>query len=398
MKKDPYKLRAVALLIAIGFVGGMFFQYHAPGTFVMAAHEKKKPSRQIAGGELADDGSEEAAPKGASMTGAPPSEAAAAAEAERKRREEEARKAEEAARKAAEAERLKALPPEEVTPPLLRRYAAASAVVDNTLEIAEANGDKRYIYFAPRGVVAEFSGDAIEARLWTRDDDRLCRSLGGDKRECFYFAVHLSEPLQKGAASALPDRIRALKLGAPIGGVDGLGAPNVKLLRGNIRNLPGYVPLLEGKPAPEWTQDPVAAGRSFVGALLLRQRRDEDRVATFFAPNGQLFEVNRLARQTVSLWIGAWRRQGDLVCRDLKPDPEQATAQTEECAHARVAGGRVEFAEAGPSWRSYFRSPWPDEDTEAATPAASEPVSPSGEVVLGSRGRKAQERSFTDLR
>jgi len=395
MKKDPYKLRAVALLIAIGFVGGMFLQYQAPGTFVFAAHKaKKKPKAQMAGAQDAaiEEGSKAAAPVGAALDGPPPSEAAA----EEKRRAEEETKKAEAERKAAEAEKAKRLPPEEVTPPLLRRYAALGAVVDNTLEITGANGDKRYLYFAARGVVAEFGAGGIEARLWSRDDDRLCRSLGGDKRECFYLAVRLNDPLRKGRASALPERIRALKEGAPIGAVEGVGAENVQLLRGNVRGLPDYVPLLEGKPGSDWTRDPAGGARSFVGALLLRQRRDEDRAATFFAPNGQVFEVARLARHTVSLWIGAWRRQGDLVCRDLKPDEQGARAQ--ECAHVRVGDSRIEFPDASPSWRAFFRSPWPDEEPEAAGSAAAEPVSPTSEVVLGARGRKAGEASFTDLR
>lgn len=397
MKKDPYKLRAVALLVALGFVGGMFVQYQAPGNFVMASHKaEKKPKGQVAGNADAFIG-EEAAPKDASSDGPAPSEAAEAEAADQKKREEEARKAEEAQKKADAAERQEPLPPEEITPPTLWRYAAIAAVVDNTLEITGPKGEKRYVYFAPRGVVGEFSGDSIEVRLWTRDDDRLCRSLGGDKRECFYLSVHLSEQLQKGSIKTLPERIEALKVGATVGVVKGVGAQDVKLMRGNIRGLPGYVPLLEGKPAPEWTQDPVAGARSFVGAILLRQSRDDDRAATFFAPTGQVFEVSRLARHTVSLRIGAWRRQGDLVCREIKPEAEQAGARTEDCAHARMADGRVEFAEAGPSWRSFFRTPWPDEEP-ATGPAVSGPASPTGEVVLGSRGRKTSEGSFTDLR
>jgi hypothetical protein len=398
MKKDPYKLRAVALLIAIGFVGGMFVQYQAPGTYVLASHKAKKQKGQAAGNGDAFMGAEEAGPADASKEA--PAEAAAD---QQKREEEEAKKAEadkkaeEAEKNAAEAEKPKLLPPQEVMPATLRGAAALGAVVDNTLEITGPKGEKRFLYFASRGVVAESDGAGLEARLWSRDDDRLCRSLGGDKRECFYLAVRLNDQLRKGALSALPDRISALEEGEPMGSVEGVGAPNVQLLRGNVLGFPGYVPLLEGKPAAEWTRDPVADGRSFVGALLVRQRRDADRAATFFAPNGQVFEASRLARHTVSLWIGAWRRQGDLVCRELKSDTEQAP-RAEECARARITDNRIEFVDAGPSWRSFLRSPWPDDEPDTAGPSAREPASPTGEVVLGARGRKTNAGSFTDLR
>jgi hypothetical protein len=401
MKKDPRKLRVIALLIALGFVGGMFVQYKAPGTFVFPGHkaEKKNKAAVAQGGRdaLDEEGSAEAAPRGAaSLDSPPPSTAADAEAAEWKKREEEEKQAEKAAEP-------KPLPPEEVTPEVLRRYAAISAVVDNTLEIAGPNGEKRYVYFAPRGVVAEFGGGRIEARLWTRDDDHLCRGLGADKRECFYFAVRLNDPLRKGSIKTLPDRVDALQVGAVMGAVEGMGAPNVKLLRGNVMKLPGYIPLLEARPGPEWTRDAVEGARSFVGAILLRQRRDEDRAATFFAPNGQVFEVSRVARQTVSVWIGAWRRQGGVVCRELNPEEDgQAGARTEECARVRIADGRVEFAEAGPTRRVFIRLPWADEEPETAGAAASEPSPQTSEVNLapsnGSRKSPAGKGSFTDLR
>jgi len=392
MKQDPYKLRVIALLIGVGFVGGLFVQYKAPGTFAFAKHapEKKKGAAQA---DLAfeNNGSEEAAPKGANLNAPPPSAAAAAEAAERKRRED-------MAQKAAEAEHRNAPPPQEPTPPTLARFAAISAIVDNTLEVAGPNGERRSVYFAGRGVVGDYGGARIDARLWTREGDRLCRSLGADSRECFTLSVRLNDDLRKGPPKDLPSRIAGLPEGALIGHVEGFGAQEAKLLRGNIRNFPGYVPLLEGKPAAEWTQGTQSQGtesqgpqtqggqsgaRGFVGALLLRQRKDEDRAATFFAPNGLLFEASRLARQTVALWVGGWRRKDDWVCRDLSPEESaRAGGRAEECAHARMKGGRVEFAEADPARRSYLRARWPDEEPEqgGAQPAATD------------------QTSFTDLR
>jgi hypothetical protein len=383
MKKDPYKLRAVALLIAVGFVGGMFLQYQAPGAFVFASHHVKKKKKGLAGNADAFMG-DEVESAGAAPEEAPPPPAAA----DEKPREDQAAKK-------AEAEAPKPLPPEEVTPATLRGAAALGTVIDNTLEITGPNGEKRTLYFASRGVVAESRGDNLDTRLWTRDDDRLCRSLAGGKRECFYVAVRLNEQLQKGGIKELPERIAALKDGDPIGVVEGVGAPNTLLLRGNLLGVPGYVPLLEGKPSAEWTEDPVAGARSFVGGLLVRQRGDTDRAVTFFAPNGTVLEASRLGRHAVSLWFGAWRRQGDLVCREMKSETEE-TPRAEQCARPHVTDGRVEFVDAAPSWRSYFRSPWPDD--EQASPAASDPASSTGEVVLGARGRKTREGSFTDLR
>ncbi|MBB4197131.1 hypothetical protein CCR94_13930 [Rhodoblastus sphagnicola] len=388
MKEDPYKLRAIGLLIAAGFVGGLFVQYKAPGAFAFANHKPEKKKGVGGGNEviLQDDGSEEAAPKGAALNAPPPSAAA-----EMKRREEMAKKAE-------EAEKQKAPPPEEVTPQILGRFAAISTIVDNTLEITRPDGEKRYLYFAPRGVVGEFGGARIDARLWTREGDQLCRGQGDDKRECFHLSVRLNDDLRKGSIKTLQDRIRGMSDGAPIGAVEGL-AQNARLLRGNIRKLPGYVPLLEGKPGSEWTRDRNASGRSFVGALLLRQRKDEDRAATFFAPNGLLFEVSRATRQAVNLWVGGWRRQGEMICRDLSPEESaRAGGRAEECAHARLADGRVEFAEAAPSRRAYLRAPWADEDPEPATPAVVAPA--KGEVKLAPppRAPDAEPSSFTDLR
>ena len=417
MKKGRYKLRVIALLIAAGFVGGLFVQYKAPGTFVFAHHASQKKKKIAVAGDDSDDltrDGAEIAPQAA--TGAP----AGGAEAEAQQQGEEAERRAEQERQEQErqeAERRNQLAPEDVTPALLRRYAAIEAVVGNTLEIAGPGGEKREIYFAPRGVVADFSGGAIVVRLWASDDDHLCRSLDGDRRECFYLAVHLDEQLQKGAFKTLPARIEALKVGDPIGAVEGMGAPAVKLLRGNVRGLPGYVPLLEGKPGPEWTADPGAGSRSFVGALLLRRRSDDDRAATFFAPNGQVFEVSRLTRETVSLWIGSWRRLGDLVCRQPNPrdmSPQDNSQDTgdigrghapdagaaEECAHARAADGRVEFPEAGPTRRAYIRSPWADEDL-AGRAAAQLPANAEVNLDPPTRSRapiNASTTSFTDLR
>lgn len=381
MKKDPYKLRAVALLLAVGFVGGMFLQYQAPGTFVFASHEaKKRHGGGPAGNADAFMGAEEAGPAAAAAEAPPPAQAAAAP----KPRDDEAAKK-------AEAEKAK----QELTPATLRGADALGIVVDNTLEFAAPDDENRSLYFASRGIVAESGGKNLEARLWSRDDDRLCRSLGDDKRECFYLVVRLNEQLQKGAPSELPERIAALKEGEPIGSVEGLGA-TAQLLRGNLLEVPGFIPLLEGKPGAEWTQEPDAAAgaRSFVGVLLARQRRDADRQVTFFAPNGQVFQASRLARHTVSLWMGDWRRQGDLVCRALKPETEEAP-RAEQCARPRLTDRSVEFVDAGPSWRSFVRVPWPDDEQDAAG-AAADPTSAS--VVLGARGRKTGQSSIMDLR
>jgi hypothetical protein len=411
MKKDRYKLRVIALLIAVGFVGGLFVQYKAPGTLVFARDTSQRKKIAVAGGdsdELTRDGAE-IAPQAA--TGAPP---AAESEAQRQREEAE-RRAEQERREQErrEAERRNQLAPEDVTPALLRRYAAIAAVVGNTLEIAGPGGEKRDIYFAPRGVVADFGGGAIVARLWATDDDHLCRSLDGYRRECFYLVVHLNEQMQQGAFKTLPARVDALKVGDPIGAVEGMGAQKVKLLRGNVFGLPGYVPLLEGKPGPEWTADAGAGSRGFVGALLLRHHGDDDRAATFFAPNGQVFEVSRLTRETVSLWIGSWRRLGDLVCRqpttqgasprdngDIAKGAASVAGAVEECAHARVADGRVEFPEAGPTRRAYIRSPWADEDL-AGRAAAQPPANAEVNLAPPTRSRapiNASATSFTDLR
>lgn len=411
MKKDRYKLRVIALLIAAGFVGGLFVQYKAPGTFVFAHHTAQKKKKIAAAGgdsdDLTRDGAE-IAPRAAKD--APPAAASEAASEAQQQGEDAERRGEQERQEAErqEAERQKQLAPEDVTPALLRRYAAIAAVVGNTLEIAGPGGEKRDIYFAPRGVVADFSGAAIVARLWATDDDHLCRSLDGDRRECFYLAVHLNDQMQQGAFKALPARIDALKVGDPIGAVEGMGAQEVKLLRGNVFGLPGYVPLLEGKPGPEWTADAGGGSRGFVGALLLRHRGDDDRAATFFAPNGQVLEVSRLTRETVSLWIGSWRRLGDLVCRQPTPRDNGVIAKggapgagaAEECAHARVADGRVEFPEAGPTRRAYIRSPWADEDPAGRAAAQ---LSPTAEVNLAPPTRSrapinASATSFTDLR
>jgi hypothetical protein len=407
MKKDRYKLRVIALLIAVGFVGGLFVQYKAPGTFVFARHDPGKKKRQVAVSEaLSDEGSAEIAPKGASLDGPPPSAAEQAEAAERKRREEAEQRAE--AQRREEAEKQKRLRPDEITPALLRRYAAIATIIDNTLKIDDPGGETRYVYFAGRGVVADFGGGAIEARLWMRDDDHLCRGLGDDKRECFYLSVRLHDALRNGSVKTLNERIFALPEGAEIGSVEGFGAQKVTLLRGNARHLPGYVPLLEGKPGPEWTRDPALSGGGFVGALLLRHRGDVDRAATFFAPNGQVFEVSRLTRQTVGLWIGAWRRQDDGVCRQLGPldganaaDPATG-APREECAHVKITNGRVEFAEAPPARRAFIREPWADEEPAQADRAA-EQLSATSEVNLAPPTRSrapinVRSDSFTDLR
>jgi hypothetical protein len=396
----------MALMIVAGFVGGIFVQYKAPGDYApfQVPHKKKKKAAPMHQVVMDDDGDVEAAPQGAPLDGPPPSaaEEAAAEEAKKQAEEEEKRAAEEEKRLAEE--QAKALAMQEAGPATLRRYAAISAIVDSTMEIIGPNGEKRYIYFAPRGVVAEFDGDKIEARLWTRDDDRLCRSLDDDKRECFSFVVNLDEKLRKKSAKTVQERVRDLTDGSAVGTVEGLGVANVKLLRGNFRKLPGYVPLLEGKPAPEWTRDRTDVARSFVGALLVSRRRDETHAATFFAPNGQLFEVTRPARQTVNLWIGSWRRQGDLVCRDLSPaDGARPEDHAEECAHARLADNRVEFTEASPTRRSFLRVPWADEKKEPNSRDASTTASPAtGDVKQApSAARPAAKEiqsSFTDLR
>ncbi len=292
-----------------------------------------------------------------------------------------------------------ALAAQEVMPATLRGATPLSGPWSTTRWKSPAPKARSATSISPRAASSPNStAPDIEARLWSRDDDRLCRSLGGDKRECFYLAVRLNDQLRKGALSALPERISALEEGEPIGLRRGRGRAERQIA---ARQRPGTPRL---RPAARrQARRRMDAGPGRGRAQLCRRpsrcanAATTDRAATFFAPNGQVFEASRLARHTVSLWIGAWRRQGDLVCRELKSDTEQAP-RAEECARARITDDRVEFVDAGPSWRSFLRSPWPDDEPDTAGPSAREPASPTGEVVLGARGRKTNAGSFTDLR
>jgi len=374
MDQKSRKIRAFGLLLATGFASGLFVQFNAPRLYsALGAAEPTRGAPAAPEAQVIPSETETAA-------AAPPAPVAAIPNARAD--------AQNADRPAAEPR------PEDTAPQVLRRYEAVAAVIGNTLEIAGPGGEARHIYFAPRGLVAEFDGRGIEARQWSRDDDHVCRALGAERRECFYLVVTLDASLRGEPAAALDARLHSGATGAVIGTVRGFGEGEVKLLRGDPRGLPGYIPLMDDKPGPDWTRD---AGESFVGALLLRRAEDEDRAATFFAPNGQVFEVTRSTRQAVRLWIGAWRRQGDLICRTLNPttagsapDPAQ-----EECAHARAAGDRVEFAEAAPARRAWLRWPWPEAGAHAGAAAQ------AAEITLAPTARAGKEAfgaSFTDLR
>ncbi|MBB4197736.1 hypothetical protein CCR94_07880 [Rhodoblastus sphagnicola] len=441
MEQNRRTFRAFGLLLATGFASGLFVQFNAPSLYFAAPHKEapiqrvmadappvtapdaRQPAAQdesaltsaivaapaadpspapdeAAGITPSENDTETAEGKPFGQKGEPPVEQVQDTGAEEKAVQEKAGQEKIVEEKVAgqKPEDEKTAPPGPPTPALLRRYEAIAAVIGNTLEITRRGGDVRHVYFAPRGLVADFDRRGIEARQWSRDDDHLCRALGADMRECFYLAVELDAPLRKGAAATLDARIRDSAAGTLIGKVRGFGEGEVRLLRGDIRGLPDYVPLMDDKPDREWTDN---GGEGFVGALLLRRAEDANRAAAFFAPNGQVFEVARLTRRSVSLWIGAWRRQGDLVCRTINPTQSRAEGRgqdgaAEECAHARVSGDRIEFAEAAPTRRAYLRWPWPDEDGARANHAAQ-----AAEVNLAPATRSDQgafSGAFTDLR
>ncbi|MCW2318491.1 hypothetical protein M2322_004060 [Rhodoblastus acidophilus] len=385
MDQNRRKFRAFGLLLATGFASGLFVQFNAPGLYFAPA-PRIEPATEAPTAMTVSLAQEEAP-----IAGDP---------APTRQSEEDQAKAAPAEPSTQGAEIAGVEPAqenptpdaEEATAPVLRRYDALAAVIGNTLEIVGPDGALRHIYFAPRGLVAEFDAKTIEVRQWSRDDDHLCRTFGADLRECFYLAVELDPALRRGAAAALDARIRDSAVGTAIGTVQGFGDGAVRLRRGDLRGLPDYVPLMDDKPGRDWTG--AAGAEPFVGALLLRGAADEDRAATFFAPNGQLFEVKRLTRRSVSLSIWNWRREGDRVCRSVDAPPGETA---EECAHVRVAGGRIEFAEAAPARRAYLRWPWPgEEDGDGASRAAM-----AAEINLAPAAGASQgafKGSITDLR
>jgi hypothetical protein len=167
--------------------------------------------------------------------------------------------------------------------------------------------------------------------------------------------------------------------------------------------------LIEGKPADAWLQPRTKEDAAFVGATLLHRRGDEDHAVTYFTPDGTVLEVARLpgARQTVSLWMGKWRREGEQICRDSPPAQKSdggKPADAQECSPALTGSGQVEFPAAAPERRTFVRLPWPDEETDSPDRRAErkEEAPRNAEVILvGGPGTRAFDRllrAVVDLR
>ncbi len=388
---DQKKLRVIGLMLTTGFICGLFLQHKAARAFPPAV----APHADNVALAHASPPPVQAAPAAAAAPIAPAPVQTASLTTEAKT--ENTKPATEIARRddattpapetPANPSPLK-LTLDELTPEVLRRYAAVSVLVGNTLEIESSTGDKRSLYFAPRGVAGETSGDHMVARLWTRDDDRLCQSLAGDRRECFYVSLRLDESLRDGPIDQLSARVAALPEGAKIGEVSGFGNAKAVLIHGNAVKLPDFVPLLETRPDDAWLKPDSAEDSSFVGTLLLRESSDDDRAVTFFAATGQVFQATRIGRHAVDLRIGAWRRDRDLICRG-----QEGVAP--ECSHLRLTEDGVEFPEAANEQRRFIRQPWPDDEAGKARLGARDR---SSAVTLTPALKRRNDDGLADLR
>ncbi len=359
---DPFKLRAMGLLVAAGFIGGLFAQYQAPGHFLPPPrHAKTKKHQLVAEGDREDD--EEGDPVAVPMGGSPNDPEKQAADEKARAEAEEAARKEAEEQAAAEAKRQAEL--KRHTPEVQRKYAAIATLLDNTIQVRTPGGGAESYIFAPRGLSAEIEGDRTTVRIWTREDDRLCQQLDAERKECFSFVVRLEKPLQDGPDAELHKRIEAMPVGARIGSVEGIDGTAV-LVRGNVTKFPGYVPLMDPHPNRLGPKEEEV----LPGALLTQARGGEDSAATYFGPAGQLLEVTREkgTKAIARLWRGSWSISGDRMCRDLPP----GGAAAQECSRVKIAGRAFEFPDADPSRRRYQRIMGAEEMRRAAEQAAAE--------------------------
>jgi hypothetical protein len=382
---DPFKLRAMGLLVGAGFVFGLFAQYQVPGKFLPPpAHGKDKKHQLVAEGDREDD--DEGDPVAVPMGGSPKDPSAqAAAEAEAKARAEE--EAKEAAEKAAaEAKRQAEL--KKHTPEIQSKYAAIAAVMNNSIRVKTQDGVLIY-YFSSRGLSAEIDGDNSTVRIWKREDDKLCQQLDADRKECFTLTVRLDKAMQDGPADQIVGRIAGLAKGSRVGVVEGLPG-GAELLSGNIAKFPDYVPLLD--PNPNQTKK---LAETLPGALLTRSHADEPTTATYFGPGGQVLDVTRAegTNEIVRMWRGKWRMAGDRACRDLPPEGDGRSAQ--ECSRVKIAGRSFEFPDAAASRRGYMRILGEEEARHSATEEASQAAEAEARAQAEARARGRRNEGST---
>ncbi len=370
---DPYKLRAMGLLIAAGFVGGLYLQYKTPGQFMPAARHAKKHKKHLAaaGAQASDD---DEAPEDNQAGGASGGGADAGASASTDAGPAAGAGAGAGAGASGDAgaeggSSANASATTFASPTTQADFdgsAAISLVVGNTIQLAPKSRIGSY-YFSRRGVAGEISGDRAVARIWKLDGDRLCEPLDAKRQQCLSLKVRLETALRQGAPEGLLARIEKLPDGARIGSVDGPDFSSADLIHGNTRRFPDFVPLLESPPKDTGAliDHPGAASAApgLVGAILAQTRQDADRAVTLFAPWGRLFEVSRTeeSRNEVRLWWGAWRRDGQNLCRELPTDPDRDgpnAKNRQECSRYRIVDQSVMFLDAPNGRRDYWRMFW----------------------------------------
>jgi hypothetical protein len=418
-------LRAIALLVAAGFAGGLLLQWKAPGEWTAPVAHKPPPKKKLVAQQQDDDDEDDGEAQAVPIGGPGGGEGGPRSGVKKLAPDEMERKMAEAERKAAmDAAVASNKASAEKTPSTLGKFAAIAAVLDNSIKVTDQIGHTSLLYFSSRGMVVDLDGETAVGRIWKREDDRLCQTEDPNNKKCFTLTVKLDSRLQEGPAAQLQNRLDSLPIGAKIGTVDGLGGSKATLVRGNVGKIPDYLPLLDAMPG-----DPLMlsekpndknAEPSFIGSLLVQSRRDEDRAVTFFAPWGHLVEATREAdtREIVHYWFGGWRRVEDLVCRDLKVSDARRVDQSvaaQECAHPRATKRVVDFPEAPPGRRNYQRQLWPGESIEEAEtpppaapapapiaakaePARSAPTPQAGGPSPASPGEKPRPSAFMDLR